>query len=599
MIANTELLEALPIAIYATDAEGRITFYNQAAAEFWGQRPELGSAQWCGFWKLYWPDGRPMALDECPMARTLKEGRPVRGAEAIAERSDGTRVRFAPFPTPLRDDTGRVIGAINLLMDISGRYQAELEATRLAAIVANSDDAIVSKSLDGRITSWNAGATRIFGYESSEMIGQSIMRIIPPELHDEERGILARLQRGERIDHYDTVRVAKDGRRIDISLTVSPLRDRFGRIVGASKVARDVTERKRAEKLRRLLTDELNHRVKNTLATVQAMASQSLRRAKNPADFVGSFSGRLQALAKAHSLLTEASLQGAELMELVRDQVELGGVDDERISYSGPRLVLDAQATVHLGLVLHELATNARKYGALSSPNGRLSIDWEMQTNGGRQLLLEWKERGGPKVSAPTGHGFGTTLIEQTMRGHGGEASVSYGADGVSCRIRLPLPAQEQAITGLEGRERQARSDAGDHGQVDRTGEGGRRIILIEDEALVSMELEASLTGAGYQIVGEAGNLEQAKRLIAGTTCDAALLDVNLAGRPVDELVAALKQKNVPFAFVTGYGRAGLPDGCRDAMVVEKPFSREQLLAAVAMLFGGERKVVPLRQKQV
>lgn len=599
MIVNTELLEALPVAVYTTDAEGRITFFNQAAAEFWGRRPELGSAQWCGSWKLYWPDGRPMAHDECPMAVTLREGRPVRGAEAIAERPDGTRVRFAPFPTPLRDDTGRVIGAINLLMDISGRYQAEIEATRLAAIVANSDDAIVSKSLDGRVTSWNAGATRIFGYEPGEMIGQSILRIIPPELHDEERDILARLQRGERIEHYDTVRTAKDGRRLDISLTVSPLRDRFGRIVGASKVARDVTERKRAEKLQRLLTDELNHRVKNTLATVQAMASQSLRRAKNPADFVASFSGRLQALATAHNLLTEASLQGAELMELVREQVELGGRDDERIFYSGPRLVLDAQATVHLGLVLHELATNARKYGALSSPNGRLSIDWEMQTNGGRQLLLEWKERGGPTVSAPSGHGFGTTLIEQTMRGHGGEASVSYGADGVSCRIRLPLHVQDHATAAVGDRERQARSDTGDRAQADRTGDGGKRIILIEDEALVAMELEASLSGAGYQIVGEAGNLEQAKRLIAGTACDAALLDVNLAGRPVDELVAALKQKNVPFAFVTGYGRAGLPDGCREAMVVEKPFSRERLLAAVASLLDGERKVVPLRQKQV
>jgi PAS domain S-box-containing protein len=599
MIVNTELLEALPVAVYTTDAEGRITFFNQAAAEFWGRRPELGSAQWCGSWKLYWPDGRPMAHDECPMAVTLREGRPVRGAEAIAERPDGTRVRFAPFPTPLRDDTGRVIGAINLLMDISGRYQAEIEATRLAAIVANSDDAIVSKSLDGRVTSWNAGATRIFGYEPGEMIGQSILRIIPPELHNEERDILARLQRGERIQHYDTVRMAKDGHRLDISLTVSPLRDRFGRIVGASKVARDVTERKRAEKLQRLLTDELNHRVKNTLATVQAMASQSLRRAKNPADFVASFSGRLQALATAHNLLTEASLQGAELMELVREQVELGGRDDERISYSGPRLVLDAQATVHLGLVLHELATNARKYGALSSPNGRLSIDWEMQTNGGRQLLLEWKERGGPKVSAPSGHGFGTTLIEQTMRGHGGEASVSYGADGVSCRIRLPLHVQDHATAAVGDRERQARSDAGDRAQADRTGDGGKRIILIEDEALVAMELEASLSGAGYQIVGEAGNLEQAKRLIAGTACDAALLDVNLAGHPVDELVAALKQKNVPFAFVTGYGRAGLPDGCREAMVVEKPFSRERLLAAVAMLLDGEGKVVPLRQKQV
>jgi PAS domain S-box-containing protein len=173
MIAGPELLEALPVAVYMTDAEGRITFFNQAAADLWGHRPELGSDQWCGSWRLYWPDGRPMAHDQCPMALTLKEGRPVRGVEAIAERPDGTRVNFLPFPTPLRDSSGRLTGAINLLMDITERHQAEIESARLAAIVTSSDDAIVSKTLDGRITSWNAAAARIFGYQASEIVGRS------------------------------------------------------------------------------------------------------------------------------------------------------------------------------------------------------------------------------------------------------------------------------------------------------------------------------------------------------------------------------------------------------------------------------------------
>jgi len=251
MIPGTDLLEALPVAVYTTDAEGRITFYNRAAAEMWGHNPELGTSQWCGSWRLYWPDGRPLPHDQCPMAIALKEGREVRGVEAIAERPDGTRVRFLPCPTPLRDASGRLVGAINLLMDITERHDAELQSARLAAIVVSSDDAIISKTIDGRITSWNAGAARIFGYEASEMIGESILRIIPPELYGEETEILARLQRGERIDHFETVRVAKDGRRLDISLTVSPLRDRSGKVVGASKVGRDITERKRAEKCSR------------------------------------------------------------------------------------------------------------------------------------------------------------------------------------------------------------------------------------------------------------------------------------------------------------------------------------------------------------
>ena len=145
-----------------------------------------------------------------------------------------------------------------------------------------SDDAIISKTLDGRITSWNRGASRILGYSADEMVGELILKIIPPELVDEEKGILARLRKGERIDHFDTVRLAKNGRRVNLSLTISPLRDLNGAIIGASKIARDITDRKQAEELQTLLFEELNYRVKNTLATIQAIASQSLRRAATP-----------------------------------------------------------------------------------------------------------------------------------------------------------------------------------------------------------------------------------------------------------------------------------------------------------------------------
>jgi PAS domain S-box-containing protein len=230
---GTQLLDVLPVAVYIADTQGRITYYNEAAADLWGHRPELGSDKWCGSWRLYWPDGRPLPHDECPMAMTLKEGRPIRGVEAIAEKPDGTKVRFLPYPTPLQDAAGNPIGAINLLMDVTERHQGFVDSMRLAAIVASSEDAIISKTLTGVVSSWNAGAERIFGYEAHEMVGQPIMRIIPPELHEEEAQILARLSRGERIDHYETVRIAKDGRRVDISLSVSPLLDKSGNVVGA------------------------------------------------------------------------------------------------------------------------------------------------------------------------------------------------------------------------------------------------------------------------------------------------------------------------------------------------------------------------------
>jgi len=183
VINSQELLEALPVAVYTTDAMGRLTFFNQAAVDLWGRRPELGADQWCGSWRLYWADGRPLLHSECPMAMTLKQGRPVRGMEAIAERPDGSRVRFVPYPTPLHDESGQIIGAVNLLMDVTARYDAELASARLGAIVVSSDDAIVSKTLDVIVTSWNDGARNIFGYVENEMIGHSIKRIVPPHLH--------------------------------------------------------------------------------------------------------------------------------------------------------------------------------------------------------------------------------------------------------------------------------------------------------------------------------------------------------------------------------------------------------------------------------
>jgi len=592
---SQELLETLPVAIYTTDAAGRLTFFNQAAADLWGRRPELGVDQWCGALRLYWADGRPLAHSDCPMAVALKQGKPVRGLEAIAERPDGSRVRFVPFPTLLHDESGQLTGAFNLLMYVTERYDAELASARLGAIVVSSDDAIVSKTLDGIVTSWNAGACNIFGYDEGEMIGRSIKRIIPPHLHREEDGILARLRRGEHIRHYETVRVTKDRRLVNISVTVSPLRDRFGTVVGASKVARDITERKQAEELQRLLLEELNHRVKNTLATIQAIASQSLGRARSPQDFVTSFSGRVQALARAHNMLTEAKMQGAQIDDLIREHVLLGDAD-RRISCSGPTLVLDAQSSLHLALVLHELATNARKYGALSTPNGRLALAWEVRRNGEQVLCLDWKESGGPRVGVPKERGFGSVLIEKTLQGHGGEVEVRFEPEGVSGHIRMPLREIHPMIgTVAPGTHGAPQGDV----DVPVRQSSDRRIIVIEDEPLVAMDLEAQLADAGWTVVGVAGTLEQARKLVASAECDAALLDVNLAGRPVDELAAVLRRRNIPFAFATGYGRSALPAGFREGPVLSKPFSSEQLGAVIGALVVRNERVVPLRQKTV
>lgn len=309
------LLEALPAAVYTTDAAGHITFYNRAAVEMAGRTPEAGD-MWCVTWRLFQTDGTPLPHDECPMAIALKENRPVRGAEAVAERPDGTRVPFIPYPTPLHDAEGNLIGAINMLVDI--------------------------------------------------------------------------------------------------------------------------THRKEAENRQKTLIDELNHRVKNTLATVQSLASQTARHAESAGDLYARFEARLLALSRAHDLLTKVHWGDVSLDSLARDVlVPVVGNVPGRILIDGPTVKIGTRTALNLTMTLNELATNALKYGSLSSENGTLSVTWDVQPGArGTFLVLDWHEQGGPPVAPPTRRGVGSRLMERCIeRDLGGEFDLVFNQDGVSCRI--------------------------------------------------------------------------------------------------------------------------------------------------------------------
>jgi two-component system, chemotaxis family, CheB/CheR fusion protein len=431
-----ELLRALPAAIYLTDAAGRITFYNEAAVALWGCRPTLNSDQWCGSWRMRRPDGSPLPHDQCPMAVALKEQRAINGEEAVAERPDGTRVPFKAYPSPLRDSSGKVIGAVNMLVDLSERHRAEHFGQRLASIVASSDDAIVSKDLNGIIATWNAGAERLFGYRADEVIGKPITIVIPPDRQDEEPRILQRIVHGERVDHYETVRRRKDGSLIDISLTVSPIKDADGRIIGASKIARDISERKRKEQHINLLAREVDHRSKNLLALVQATVQ--LTRADTVEELKTAVAGRLQALANAHTLLGQSRWEGADLHGLVAEELSPYRQEGEqRTQIKGANLMLEPEAAQSIAVALHELATNAVKYGALSVPAGRLLVEWWRPAQGG--LVLRWTEHGGPAVKPPTRRGFGTSVVNRMIRDQlKGEARFDWRETGLVCEITMP-----------------------------------------------------------------------------------------------------------------------------------------------------------------
>jgi PAS domain S-box-containing protein len=307
---------------------------------------------------------------------------------------------------------------------------------RVAAIVESSDDAILSKDVNGIIATWNRGAQRIFGYMAKEVIGKPVTILMPPEVQDEEPAILARIRRGERVEHYETVRVRKDGSKIDISLSVSPIRNARGEVIGASKIARDITERKQNEAQIAILAREAEHRAKNILATVQATVR--LTQSDTPDGLKRAIEGRIQALANVHTLFVQSRWTGADLQNLVTQELSPFREDGEpRVRANGPNLVLEPNAAQTIAVTLHELATNAAKYGALSLPAGKVRVDWSCSADG--RLVMRWAETGGPQVTPPTREGFGMRVMEAMIRGQlKGDIRFDWRAEGFVCEIAIP-----------------------------------------------------------------------------------------------------------------------------------------------------------------
>ncbi len=309
---------------------------------------------------------------------------------------------------------------------------------RFTAIVESSDDAILSKNLNGVISSWNRGAERLFGYTAEEAVGKHVAMLIPYDRLDEEPEILGRIRRGEHIEHYETQRMRKDGSLVDISLTVSPVRDAAGRVIGASKIARDITGQKLAQKRQSLLVEEMKHRIKNTLSTVQAIASQTLRDAS--LEERTAFIARLHSLSHAHDVLTKENWDRAPLLDLVNRTLEpFRTKDRDAFSVDGPEVWLDAGKSTSLVMALHELATNAAKYGALSGNSGRVDIVWGEDAQNPGFAVFRWRETGGPAVVPPTRRGFGSRLIENALKSDFGNPQLQFLPDGVVCSLAIPL----------------------------------------------------------------------------------------------------------------------------------------------------------------
>ncbi|OKP74497.1 histidine kinase [Ensifer adhaerens] len=355
-------------------------------------------------------------------------------------RKDGNLVWVASSVAALRDKDGGFQQATAIIVDITERKRAQDVERRLAAIIASSNDAILGIDLGMKITSWNTGAERLYGYTADEVIGRSVLVLVPEDRQGEEPAILRQVSAGLKVEPYETARLHKDGRSVPVLLSVSPIYDAYGVIVGASKIAHDISARKDAERLQSVLVGELNHRVKNLFATVLAISRQTLGHGQIDAADVRSFEARLSSMARAHDLLTHGTWEQAELRAIVEQSISPYSPD--RFAVTGPSIQVPPRAVVSICLALHELATNAAKYGALAVDQGRVSIAWTVQTGTGSpaRLVMRWEETGGPPVTPPTRRGFGSRLIENLLAAElNGTVKITYDPKGVVCEVDANL----------------------------------------------------------------------------------------------------------------------------------------------------------------
>jgi PAS domain S-box-containing protein len=547
-------LDAAMLGSWRYDARHRVFSWDARSKEIFGV-PEDGAIVE-EFMNWVHPDDEEKVW--AAYHRALDPAQPERSpAQFRLRRGDG-KVRWVETQELAHlEGAGRdrqVVGFIGTVQDITARKSAEEAQARLAAIVTSSADAIVGKTLDGIVTSWNEAAERMFGYSADEMIGHSIRRVIPSDRQAEENMILSRMAQSETIERHEMMLLAKGGRTFNASITISPIRDAEGRNIGCSKIIRDITARKkaqallrrqadlldqshdaiftwkigggitywnrgaevlygytaeeaigrsshellrtrssipmhevevqiaregswygelthttregrvvvvesrlvrvcydsesyaletnrditarrRAEEQVRLLMRETNHRAKNMLSIVQAIARQTA--AREPEDFVGRFTERLQALAANQDLLVRHEWLGVDVEDLVRAQLaHFADLVGPRIATHGPKVQLNPTAAQGIGLALHELATNAGKYGALSTDTGRVDISWR---TGRGTFTMSWTEHDGPPVSAPKQRGFGTMVIEgMAKQSVEGAVELDYAPSGLTWRLTCP-----------------------------------------------------------------------------------------------------------------------------------------------------------------
>ena len=435
--------DTMPQIVWSTRPDGYHDYFNRRWSDFTGLAPEMSHG-----------DGWSAVLhpDDCERSwriwrQSLATGEPYETGYRF-RRVDGSYRWFIGRALPIRNQRGEIERWLGTCTDIHELKEAEVTNARLAAIVSSSSEAILSFAPeDGRIQSWNKAAEAMFGYAEAEAVGAPLTLLLPepsPGASEPKAGLFFEAMDKGKV-RTETLRRRKDGTLLEVSITATRMTDAEGRILGVSGIFQDISERKRAAARQQLLIRELHHRVKNTLATVQGLLGATARSTSSVEDFYQSFSDRIVSLASTHTLLTEDYWQTASLRDMLRN--ELAPYDDgasRRIVLEGPMVELAADLAVPTGMAIHELTTNAAKYGALSSPGGRVEVVWDLRRSGDqRRLHLDWTERGGPPVAEPRRKGFGSILLQRVLTAQcNADVSFAFEKDGLHFAMDAPLIEQ-------------------------------------------------------------------------------------------------------------------------------------------------------------
>lgn len=465
--AADEILELLPIATCVCDSGGRIVQYNQRAVELWGRAPDPGQThdQFTAQCRFFGGEGEE--LPRSKLAEVLQTGRSVRNEEVTVRRNDGREIAVLVNIDPLVNAQGKMVGAINCFQDVTERrrmvdaldrsqHDLREQEERWAATYEHAAIGIVELDAEGRFIRVNEAICSIVGGTREELLGWRLQGRTHPDDRDVDEELYRRQVAGD-IGFYSIEKrfIRKDGRVIWMGVRSSTVRDPTGHFLYGVRVVQDITERKEAEERQKLLIDELNHRVKNTLATVQSLASQTARGTDSPEAFRKAFEGRLIALSQAHDQLTRRHWTSADLRDIVEGATSphLARSPDaaDRIAIGGEPITVTPRVALTLALGLHELTTNAAKYGALSVPAGRIEVSWRVERGGAPLPLLriEWRERGGPPVAPPERQGFGTRFIEGSVASElQGQARLDFDPAGLTCTMEIPLDSVAPNVVG-------------------------------------------------------------------------------------------------------------------------------------------------------